>query len=233
MSHSKKIEKIASYVDVYDGQIRKEAVTGVEIALGAMAVYGIMSLVSSAATGIRNQTGDIQQVRNTLGELVQIINEQEKEEQGFGNFGNVFRDFRKNCLTVMSLADEMIKPPSGPQDTSQIQNAQRFIDAGNGILIGSSSVLAALEQMKGFWAGVGDFLHGANLNFGMYLNRWQEFSGKMNQIQGALSLLISQTEQVLKKALADGRAADAQASTQGAAGAEATTGLGGLSQVTI
>lgn len=235
-NHSKKIEKIAVYTDVYNDQIRKEAVTGIEVAAIVLTIYGISAMVSGFANSIASSTAEVFTVKAKLQDMNNLIDAQATD--GFGQFASVFSDFKTNSLTVIKLIDEMIKPPSSTSDTAQIKKAQEFIQAANAVLVGSSAVSGALDQLQTMGSQVGNFIHGIGLNFGFDLTRWHEFNRLTGQIAGALSLLVSKVEGQLKAAVAAGQQTDAQAKAQGAAtqpaqGQTPVSGAEGMSRVKL
>lgn len=222
--HSKKIEKIAAYTDVYDDKIRKEAVEPMTAIMIGLTIYGIAAMVSGFATSISNSTADVANVKTKLQEMVGLIDAQLKD--GFGQFASVFNDFKTNAQTVIKLIDEMVKPPTNTSDTSQVKKAQEFIQAANAVLIGSSAVSGALDQLQTAGSQVGNFIHGIGLNFGFDLTRWHEFNRLTGQIAGSLSLLISKVEGQLKSSITTAQQVDAQAKAQAVSpGASATESM--------
>jgi CRISPR/Cas system CSM-associated protein Csm2 small subunit len=206
---SRKIAKVAAYADRYEQEIKKEAVTGIEIALGALMVYGIATMVNMAVTGIKNSSASISQVKEKLEYMIKLIDDQEKD--GFGQFAGVFNSFRTNAKKVNSLIDEMIQPPSNNQDLSQVQKMQEFVQAAQAVLIESNAVVGALDEMQTWTSQIGNFLHGAGLSFFWDMTRYHAFSNAMQQIGGSLSLLLSKVETILKQGFEAAKQADAQA----------------------
>jgi hypothetical protein len=206
---SRKIVKVATYADQYEHEIKKEAVTGIEIALGALMVYGIATMVNMAVTGIKNSSASISQVKEKLEYMIKLIDDQEKD--GFGQFAGVFNSFRTNAKKVITLIEEMIKPPANGQDISQVKKMQEFIQAGQAVLIESNAVVGALNEMQTWTSQVGNFLHGAGLSFFWDMTRYHAFSNAMQQIGGSLSLLVSKVETILKQSFEAAKQADAQA----------------------
>jgi hypothetical protein len=206
---SRKIAKIAAYADRYEQEIKKEAVTGVEIALGVLLVYGIATMVNMAVTGIKNSSASISQVKEKLEYMIKLIDQQEKD--GFGQFAGVFNSFRTNAKKVNSLINDMIKPPSNNQDLSQVKKMQEFVQVAQAVLIESNAVVGALNEMQTWSSQVGNFLHGAGLSFFWDMTRYHAFSNAMQQIGGSLSLLVSKVETILKQSFEAAKQADAQA----------------------
>lgn len=208
---SRKIAKVAAYANRYEHEIKKEAVTGVEIALGALMVYGVATMVNMAVTGIKNSSASIAQVKEKLEYMIKLIDDQEKD--GFGQFAGVFNSFRNNAKKVNSLIDEMIQPPSNNQDLSQVKKMQEFVQAAQAVLIESNAVVGALDEMQTWTSQIGNFLHGAGLSFFWDMTRYHAFSNAMQQIGGSLSLLVSKVEAILKQSFEAAKQADAQAQT--------------------
>lgn len=223
---SDKIAKAAAYTDRYEQEIRKEAVTGVEIALGALMVYGIATMVNMAVTGVKNSSASISQVKEKLQYMVSLIDQQEKD--GFGQFAGVFNSFRNNAKKVISLIDEMMKPPANNQDLSQVKKMQEFVQAAQAVLIESSAVTGALDEMQTWTSQVGNFLHGAGLSFFWDMTRYHAFTNAMQQISGSLSLLVTKIETILKQALEEGKKADIAAAQ--AAQVAKTQGVGAVDE---
>jgi uncharacterized protein YukE len=219
MNYTQRINKIASYTNIYDAAIRKEAIALVDDLLIALTIYGVAAMVSGFANSVSRSSADISDIKAKLTEMIKLIDEQAKD--GFGQFASVFTDFRKNATTVISLVDELAKPPANASDTSQIKKAQEFIQAANAVLVGSSAVSGALDQLQGAGAVVGNFIHGIGLNFGFDLTRWHEFNRLVGQISSSLSLLVSKVDGQLKAAAAAGQQTDAQRGTNISAGVPA------------
>jgi len=211
MKYSKKIEKIASYTNIYDTAIRKEALIGIDDSLIALTIYGVAAMVSGFANSVTHSSADISDIKEKLTKMISLIDDQAKD--GFGQFASVFNDFKKNAQTVISLVDELAKPPTTASDTSQIKKAQEFIQAANSVLVGASAVSGALDQLQGMGASVGNFLHAVNLNFGFDLTRWHEFNTLVSQISSSLSLLVSKVDGQLKAAISAGQQANTPSGT--------------------
>lgn len=208
MNYKQKINKIATYTNIYNQEICKEAIFGVDDLLIALTIYGVATMVSGFANSVSHSSAEIKDIKDKLTEMVKLIDEQSKD--GFGQFSSVFNDFKKNALVIISLVDELSKPPTSTSDTSQIKKAQEFIQAGNAVLVGSSSVSAALDQLQGMGSSVGNFIHGIGLNFGFDLTRWHKFNHLVSQISNSLSLLISKVDNQLRVAASAGQQVDAQ-----------------------
>lgn len=226
MKHSKKIEKIASYTNMYDTAIRKNAIALVDDALIALTIYGVAAMISGFSNSIAHSSSDISDIKNKLTKMVSLINDQAKD--GFGQFASVFNDFKKNAEVVISLVDELSKPPTSTSDTSQIKKAQEFIQAANSVLVGASAVSGALDQLQGVGASIGNFLHAVNLNFGFDLTRWHEFNTLVSQISSSLSLLVSKVDGQLKAAVSAGQQANTSPSVS-----SMTTGAENMAQVKL
>jgi hypothetical protein len=235
---SNKITKVAFYADRYEQEIKKEAVTGAGIAGVVLLVYGIATMVNMALVGIKDSSANIMQVKEKLQYMVQLIDNQEKD--GFGQFASVFNSFRNNAKKVIGLIDEMIKPPANEQDISQVRKMQEFAEAAQAVLIESSAVVGALDEMQTWSSQVGNFLHGAGLSFFWDMTRYHAFSNTMQQISGSLSVLVSKVNSILKQSFEAAKQADAQAQAgkaPEASGAEAPASeeppAAGMADVTL
>jgi len=236
---SSKINKISSYVDTYDHEIRKSAEPISAAIMTGLAIYGIISMVSSFASACYNKAEDIRKVKTDLQYLVHLVDLQEQD--GFGAYKDIFLDFKEYANKTISLIDEMIEKPKHTQDTEQIKKAQEFVEASQMVLARSTSVLGALNQLQTGSSNVGNFIVGLHIDFGADWTRWQGFSNALTRLNGALSTLSSQIELELKKAAEAGKAADAanpgaaRAPTPGAApGAQAPApGAAGMASVVL
>lgn len=157
----------------------------------------LVMMVSSFANSMLNQSAKITELKSHIQHLIGLVDKQRAE--GFGKFSNVFEGFQKDAKTVVSLIDEMIRPPSENNDVTQIKKAQEFIQASQNMMFKSQAVLGALEELQTWSSSVGNFLHGTSLNLGADLTRWYSFSNTLNQITGSLSLVTSSVENSLKQ----------------------------------
>ena len=198
------IEQIYGYADCYQRTVKKAALPAilaplVPLAAGAATAWGIAATITYFANSMLNQSAKVNELKSHIQHLIGLVDKQKAE--GFGKFSNVFEDFQKDAKTVVSLIDDMIKPPAGNNDGTQIQKAQEFVQASQNMMIKSQAVLGALEELQTWSSSVGNFLHGTSLNLGADLTRWYSFSNTLNQINGSLSLVINNVENAIKQSV--------------------------------
>jgi len=209
----------AAYVDIYYQSIVKEAWAQLLL---------LVPLVGNLVDTLVSSSGNVDKVKQKLNRMVEIIDEKGKEQDGFGKFKDIFTTFRNNTKTTADLIDGMVKPASNAQDPTQLNNCQKFVEAAGNTVISFDSVVGALNELQGFWGGVGNFMQAAVGGWGGNWNDYQEFSQLVKQTKDPLSALQGQVKGILDKAQAQASTAASAAPT-----ADSATGLAGMANITL
>ncbi|MCK9567771.1 hypothetical protein M0R72_02325 [Candidatus Pacearchaeota archaeon] len=207
----------AAYIELYRQRIVKEA---------AWQLLLLVPVVGNLIDTMIASSANVDKVKQKINRMVEMIDERGKEKDGFGKFKDVFTTFRNNAKTTADLIDGMIHPPSNSQDPTQIQNCQKFVEAAGNTVASFDSVTGALNELQGFWGGVGNFMQAAVGGWGGNWNDYQEFSQLVKQTKDPLAALQGQVSSILDKAQAQTPATTTKP-------ADEATGLAGMANITL
>lgn len=158
----------------------------------ALAVQAAFILVPLISAYISNSSAQINETKDVLKDLSELMKDQLEggwfaDEEKTKQYTPLFKEYDGQLNSTINLMDQMLNPPKGADDTSQITNIDKFISSAENVLVKSSEVSGALTEMQGVAAKAGTFLSGLGFN----ITDLSRFNSKIAKISGSLSLFVS------------------------------------------